>query len=605
LSIHWDPYEQVRIGRFLLKWTILGSFVGVLAGSASALFLISLDWATDTRISQPWLIYLLPIGGLLIGLFYHYLGKGCEGGNNLILEEIHEPQAGVTGKLAPVILVSTVATHLVGGSAGREGTAVQMGGSLAGWFARRLGLDATHTRIMLMAGISAGFGAVFGTPIAGMIFGLEVLAVGRMRYDALIPCLVASLVGDWTCAAWGVHHTHYVVMTLPPVDAILVAKVVLASLAFALVSVVFAELTHWLNWLFKKAIPWAPGRPVLGGLILLGLVWLLDTRDYLGLGIPMIVQSFDPQGVPTWAFAWKLLFTAVTLASGFKGGEVTPLFFMGATLGCVLGNVLGVPSGFMAALGFVAVFAGAANTPLACTVMGVELFGAQYGVFLALACCSSYIWSGHRGIYLSQIVDTPKTDDPDVAIETTLGEVRESQPPLVFNLSLLARLGRTVYPRRPVNSAIAIGEPAMKREGALEMKKVGMVRIYLAAGDRLPAKTWKDRLFSRPLYQEIIEHARQHNLWGAFAKGMTLGFTHQGRSNAMFHADAGFINTHMYVELIAPRAQLEVFMERIAPLIEKRVATFSEVEHWTGSVLGLVESDESDEGDEDGDRFAS
>ena len=429
MSFHWDPREQVRTGRYLFKWTLLASIVGVCAGSASAVFLVSLEFATETRLEQPWLLYLLPVAGLFVGVLYHYWGQDCERGNNLILEEIHDPKAGVSGRMAPMILLGTVVTHLFGGSAGREGTAVQMGGSLAGWLGRRFGLDKLHTRILLMSGISAGFGSIFGTPLAGMVFGLEVLAVGRMRYDALIPCLVASVVGDWTCTAWGVHHTHYSVPSIPTIDALLVGKVILASLLFALTSVLFAETTHGLHWLFKRFIVWAPARPVVGGVIIIALVWLLGTEDYLGLGIPFIVQSFEPTGVATWAFLFKLLFTAITLGAGFKGGEVTPLFFIGAALGCTLGTLLGVPHDFMAALGFVAVFAGAANTPLACTVMGIELFGINNAVFIAIACCSSYIWSGHRGIYLSQLVDTPKTDDPKLAMGPSLNRpVRRKHP---------------------------------------------------------------------------------------------------------------------------------------------------------------------------------
>jgi H+/Cl- antiporter ClcA len=454
MSFRWHPSEQVRIGRFLLKWTLLASAVGVLAGSASAVFLLSLEYATAAREDCPWLLYLLPFAGCLIILLYQRCGKRCEGGNNLLIEEIHKPEAGVPSRLAPVILLSTVATHLFGGSAGREGTSLQMGGSLAAWLSRRLGLDRLHTRTLLMAGISAGFGSVFGTPLAGMVFGLEVLAVGRLRYDALIPCLVASVVGHWTCSAWGVHHAHYAIQNVPEVSALLVGKVMLASLVFALVSVFFAEITHWLGWVFKRAMPWAPGRPVLGAAVIIGLVWLLGTRDYLGLGLPLIAQSFKPEGVPGWSFAWKLLFTAVTLGCGFKGGEVTPLFFIGATLGCTLGWLLGVPTDFMAALGFVAVFAGAANTPLACTVMGIELFGAQHGVFLAIACCSAYIWSGHRGIYLSQIVDTPKTDDPEIAVETTLEDVRQNQPALILSFGPLSRLGQRVLSRTDPTSLI-------------------------------------------------------------------------------------------------------------------------------------------------------
>jgi H+/Cl- antiporter ClcA len=438
MSFHWSPREPIRTARFLLKWNVLGGLVGILSGSASAIFLVALAYATDVRVQHPWLLYFLPLGGCLIGLAYHHWGKECERGNNLILEEIHKPSAGVSSRLAPLVFIGTVVTHLFGGSAGREGTAVQMGGSLAAWLGRRLRMDGYHMRLLLMAGISGGFGSVFGTPIAGTIFGMEVLAVGRMRYDALVPCLVASLVGDWTCSGWGVHHTHYLIEAPPPLTPWLIIALLIASMAFGMTSVAFVELTHWLNAQFKRFIPWAPGRPVVGGLAVIGLVLLTGTHDYLGLGIPLIVKSFEPAGVVTWAFAWKVLFTAVTIASGFKGGEVTPLFCMGATLGCTLGHALGVPTNFLAAAGFVAVFSGAANTPLACTAMGIELFGAPHAIFVALACCSAYVWSGHRGIYMSQMIDTPKTDDPHPG-EGTLAAVRQARRPVAWNWGWFSR----------------------------------------------------------------------------------------------------------------------------------------------------------------------
>lgn len=581
MSFHWDPREQVRIGRYLFKWTFLASLVGVCAGTASAAFLLSLEFATDTRVDHPWLLYLLPVGGFLVGILYHYWGKDCERGNNLILEEIHDPKAGVSGWMGPMILLGTVATHLFGGSAGREGTAVQMGGSLAGWLARRFGLEKSHTRMLLMAGISAGFGSIFGTPLAGMLFGLEVLAVGRLRYDALIPCLVASVVGVWTCSAWGVQHTHYFVASVPTLDALLVGKVVLASLAFALVSVLFAETTHALHWLFKRFISWPPARPVVGGLIVIGLVWLVGTEDYLGLGIPLIVKSFDTSGIAPWAFLFKMLFTAVTLGSGFKGGEVTPLFFIGAALGCTLGTLFGVPHDFMAALGFVAVFAGAANTPLACTVMGIELFGMNNAVFIAIACCSSYIWSGHRGIYLSQIVDTPKTDDSQLALEPSLATVREQEAPVILSLSLLVGLARRLYPKRLSPLKLLNGDPVMKHEKRVHVQTVGLIRIYLSKDERRSGLTWMQRVFARPLYADIIAMAREFGLWGAAANAVHAGFTYDGKKTVLLHHEVGYVNTHIFLELIGPRAKLEAFFVQIQPLIgDNRVTTYTEVEHW-------------------------
>jgi H+/Cl- antiporter ClcA len=432
VSWHWHPGEQFKLGVYIAKWTLLAGIVGVLSGSASAIFLVSLDYATDVRIHHPWLLYLLPVAGLAIGLFYRYLGRGLDGGNNLILEEIHDPQSKIPARLAPVILVATVATHLFGGSAGREGTAVQMGGSLASWLARLLRLEMHDLRTLVMAGVSGGFGSVFGTPIAGMIFGLEVLAIGRMRYDALVPCLIGSAVGHWTClfwfAFWGGAHGEYAIHSHVEITALLIGKILLAAPLFGLASIFFSELTHALQALFARIASWPPARPLIGGVVLILLTKLVGTEDYLGLSLPLLHRPFDGEPVRNFDFAWKLVFTAITLGAGFKGGEVTPLFVIGATLGATLGAWLGVPIDFLAALGFVAVFAAAANTPLACTAMGIELFGATHALPIAIACVGAYLWAGHRGIYLSQRVATPKGDVLVVTGDPTLGSVRNGVP---------------------------------------------------------------------------------------------------------------------------------------------------------------------------------
>ena len=400
-----------------VKWLAVLLPMAAAIGSASAFFLWSLDALTRVRFANPWLLFLLPLGGFGVGWIYHHFGKSATAGNNLLIDEIHQPGAGVPRRMAPLVLIGTLATHLFGGSAGREGTAVQMGGSIAGAFARWLKLDAGSVRLLLMAGVAAGFGSVFGTPIAGAVFALEVLVIGGMQYDALIPCFIASLVADWTCAAWGVGHTHYhvAVAIAPRLDLWLFGKVVLASVAFGLAGALFALSSHKLGDLFKHYIPRPEFRPAVGGVLVIGLFFLAGTPDYLGLGVlgnrpdaMTLPAMFGSMEIPAGAWLWKLVFTVVTLAAGFKGGEVTPLFFIGAALGNSLAIAMGAPVDLFAALGFVAIFAGATNTPLASTLLGMELFGAGNGLYLATACIIAYRFSGHSGIYASQRLAVPK-----------------------------------------------------------------------------------------------------------------------------------------------------------------------------------------------------
>jgi H+/Cl- antiporter ClcA len=437
-----SPAQWLAQALALLKWTSLLLPMAMVVGSACAFFLWSLEVVTRTRHIHPWLLYLLPLAGLCVGFIYHRWGKSAEGGNNLIMDQIHEPGGGVPTRMAPLVLFGTIVTHLFGGSAGREGTAVQMGGSIAAAFGRHLRLDLKTVRILLMAGVAAGFGAVFGTPLAGAVFALEVLMIGRVQYEALLPCFMGSLVADWTCHAWGVGHTQYHITFSGTeqlnhafkVDILLLGKVILAAGAFGIASAAFSDLSHSLHALFKKVISFAPIRPVLGGVLVIGLTFLAGTNDYLGLGVTAadpdsrhasIVGFFNSPVIHPWSWLWKIVFTAVTLASGFKGGEVTPLFFIGSALGNVLAGVLGAPTDLFAALGFVAVFAGAANTPLACTLMGIELFGSTHAIYIAAACFIAYICSGHSGIYLSQRIAIPKTASPDLLPEMTLRKVRD------------------------------------------------------------------------------------------------------------------------------------------------------------------------------------
>ena len=395
------PDNQPRWLTELLRWVVLATVVGVLAGVSSLILLAVLELVTEYRADgRQWLLVLLPLVGMAMAWIYHEYGGRSHEGSNLLLDEIHQPAAWVPRRMAPLVLVGTWVSHLFGASVGREGTALQMSGSLSDGFARMIGLRHDERRTLLVAALAGGFGAVFGVPWAGAVFGLEVQALGRRRWAAIVPALTASFVGDWVLRALGGHHTVYSPMS-PTISSDLLLRVAVAGALFGLAGAAFPIAAHALKRLMASWFVWPPIRPFIGGMATIALVVLVG-HDYQGLSLPLLGRAIDGDQLSFAVFALKLLFTVVAVGCGFFGGEVTPLFVIGATLGAALAMPFGVDGSLIAAVGLCAVFAAASNAPLACIVLGMELFGRGMFAPLAVGCIVAYMVSGPNGIYRSE-----------------------------------------------------------------------------------------------------------------------------------------------------------------------------------------------------------
>lgn len=393
----FGPFAGAMV--LVVRWITIGIGVGIVAGLASVTLLASLSWATDTRIAHDWIVWVLPLAGLAMGCLYHYTGGRAAEGNNLIIDEIDEPDAGVPRRMAPLIFTSTLLTQLFGGSAGREGTGVQLSVSLNDSIARVLPFSREDRRIIMIAAMSAGFGALFGVPLAGAAFGLEIRTGGRFRFDGLVPGLIGAFTGDLVVRGLGMHHEATPALVPTDTGVAHLLRFAALGLAFGAVGAVFILATRGIKLLTARTLRWAPIRPLIGGVLVLAMMVAVGTRDYLGLSLPIASSALAGNETGGSVFALKLLFTVVTLGFGFYGGEVTPLMVIGAALGAALAPALGLPIALGAALGYVGVLAGAANVPLTCTIMAVELFGGDALLPAAVVCIIAHLFSTRRSIY--------------------------------------------------------------------------------------------------------------------------------------------------------------------------------------------------------------
>lgn len=395
----------------VVRWVVLSTFVGATAGILSSGFIKALDWTTDTRGANKWMLWFLPLAGLVVGGAYHYLGRGLERGSNLLIDQIHEHSEWIPVRMSVLIFACSVITHLFGGSSGREGAALQLAAGATDPVSKRLNLNEHDRSIMLITAIAGGFGSVFGVPVTGAVFALEVQKVGRVRYEAIIPAFTASIVGDAVVRALGIHHTHFPALPSFAWSATIAWQIALLGVLAGLASMAFVFVTHTVRDTVRRHVAWYPARPLIGGVAVAALILLFGWRDYSGLSVHLASNAFA--GSTEGQFWVKLLLTALTIGTGFVGGEFIPLFVSGALLGATFASVFGVSVPLFAMVGAVAVLAGGTNTPLAMVFLGVELFGGNGALLFAVACVVAYSSSGHKGIYHAQPIAAHKSGARD------------------------------------------------------------------------------------------------------------------------------------------------------------------------------------------------
>lgn len=388
--------------REFMRWIILASITGLVVGGVGVLFVKSLGLANDFRGEHPELILGLPLAGLLIVFLYRICKNENDKGTNLVISTLHH-ESQIPFRMAPLIFISTIITHLFGGSAGREGAALQLGGSIGNQLGRWFHLDEDDTKLIVMCGMSAAFSAIFGTPLAAVIFAMEVSSIGIMQYGAFVPCMFASLIASAFSTAMGCHAESFTITE--PLEFALVPALcmVLLGVLCAIISIIFCQTLHTSGHLLKKYFPNPYIRVVIGSLAIIGLTILLQTSTYSGAGVNLIEEAFAGEA-PKMAFFWKIIFTAITLGVGFKGGEIVPSFCIGATFGCLFGSLIGISPSLCAAVAMVSVFCGVTNSPITSLIIGFEMFGFGSMKYLLIGVAISYMLSGYTGLYSEQTI---------------------------------------------------------------------------------------------------------------------------------------------------------------------------------------------------------
>ncbi len=392
----------MRNTKLFIKWGVFSIFTGFVVGGFSTLFAFCLRKVTAYRMEQPQIIFLLPIAGVCIVFLYSIFQYKNDKGTNMVLSTIHA-ETELPFKMAPLIFISTIITHLFGGSAGREGAALQLGGSIGNQLGRWFKFDEKDKRIVVMCGMSAAFSAIFGTPIAASIFSMEVVSVGVMYYAALVPCVFASLIAYKVAGHMGIGPNIFHIENVPAFHVIPSAKVIILALCCAVLSVIFCVCLHSLGDLYRSKLKNPYVRIIVSSVIIIILTVILHTTDYMGAGVEVIERAIEGEVEPT-AFIWKIIFTALTLEAGFKGGEIVPSFFVGATFGCLFGQLAGISPSLCAAVGMVAVFCGVTNSPITSMLIAFELFGYEAVPYFLLAISVSYLMSGYYGLYHDQTI---------------------------------------------------------------------------------------------------------------------------------------------------------------------------------------------------------